>query len=263
MTSVAPLSPLSESTIELITSSIKSLSINEIKLKKIILIQKWFRGCLLRIKQLPLIILYIQNYLNNTTLEFSKQNKDGRINSSLDENNIIELLKNKFINKIKIPKIRMWYDILVLDYFYGWIPINIKTTTTLTNDNSGNLAMCVYSYTDENLDLHKSKSYNNKEMSVLLIQKLNEKKYNLNIKKDYYFIVLNKNTKNIIINSIKGLIKLTPNINNLPFQICWNKNKEFKYEHIYIKIKLFIECIKNTKFSWKDHFMSNIKNLKF
>lgn len=31
---------------------------------------------------------------------------------------------------------------------YGWIPVNIKTTTTLTNDNTGNLAMCVYAYTD-------------------------------------------------------------------------------------------------------------------
>ena len=37
----------------------------------------------------------------------------------------------------------MWYDILVFDYMYGWLPINIKITTMKTNDNTGNLAMCV------------------------------------------------------------------------------------------------------------------------
>ena len=47
----------------------------------------------------------------------------------------------------------MWYDILAFDFLVGWIPINIKSTTTLTSDNTGNFAMCVYSYTDENLDL--------------------------------------------------------------------------------------------------------------
>ena len=46
----------------------------------------------------------------------------------------------------------MWQEILALEYIYGWIPINIKTTTTLTSDNTGNLAMCVYSYTNEMLD---------------------------------------------------------------------------------------------------------------
>lgn len=65
-----------------------------------------------------------------------------------------------------------------------------------------------------------------------------------NNKKDYYFIVLNKTNSNyIIINNIKGLSKLTPNINNLPFQICWDKNRIFNYENI--KIKLFIDCLKN------------------
>ena len=38
----------------------------------------------------------------------------------------------------------MWYDILAFDNMYNWIPINIKTTTTTTSDNTGNLAICVY-----------------------------------------------------------------------------------------------------------------------
>ena len=39
--------------VELITTSLSSLEIDE---TKIIKIQKWFRGCILRLKQLPLIL---------------------------------------------------------------------------------------------------------------------------------------------------------------------------------------------------------------
>ena len=152
---------------------IASLSINDVKIIKI---QKWFRGCILRLKQLPLIMYYIQKYLKSTNIQFSGKNTDGRINSCIDEDEVIKLLVEKFNNRIKIPKIRMWYDILAFDYIYGWIPINIKTTTTLTSDNTGNLAMCVYAYTDEKLDFHLNKTYENGKMSKILINKIKKKK---------------------------------------------------------------------------------------
>jgi len=229
---------------------------------KIIKIQKWFRGCILRLKQLPLIMYKIKNYLKLQTFKFSTQNEDGRINSCIDEDEVIKLLIEKFHKNIKKPKIRMWYDILVFDYFYGWLPINIKTTTTLTSDNTGNLAMCVYAYTNEVLDIHRNKSYENGMMSVILFDKLKNKKYNINNKKDYYFIVLNKtDASDIIINSVKGLTLLTPNINNLPFQVCWDKNREFKYENINTKIKIFIQSLQKPKPSWKETFMSEIRTL--
>jgi hypothetical protein len=122
----------------------------------IIKIQSWFRGYIFRLKRLPLIMYKIKAYLKLQIFIFSNVNDDGRINSCIDEDNIIIILIKKFGDKIKKPKIRMWYDILVYDYIYGWIPINIKTTTTKTSDNTGNLAMCVYSYTNEILELNKS-----------------------------------------------------------------------------------------------------------
>jgi len=230
---------------------------------KIIKIQKWFRGCILRLNKLPLIMYKIQKYLKNQAFQFSIQNEDGRINSCIDEGEIIKLLIMKFGEKIKKPKIRMWYDILAFDFIYGWIPINIKTTTTTTSDNTGNLAMCVYAYTDEILDIHRDKSYENGNMSIVLLDKLRNKKYNNNYKKDYYFVVLNKiDSSDIIVNSVKGLTILTANINNLPFQICWNKNRTFKYEKINKKIKQFIDCLKKPRPSWKETFMTNIRTLK-
>lgn len=245
--------------IEAITISLSSLTIDD---TKIIKIQKWFRGCMLRLKQLPLIMYKIKKYLKLQTFQFSTQNEDGRINSCIDEDEVIKLLSEKLGERIKIPKIRMWYDILALDYMYGWIPINIKTTTTITSDNTGNLTMCVYAYTNEILDIYRDKSYENGKMSDILFTKLKNKKYNTNNKKDYYFIVLNKtDSSDIIVNSVKGLTILTPNVNNLPFQVCWNKNRIFKYENIHKKIKQFIDCLQKPKPSWKETFMLNIRTL--
>ena len=225
----------------------------------IIKIQKWFRGTIFRLNRLPLIMYIMKNFLKSQVFQFSNQNEDGRINSCFDENKIIELLVENFGGKIKKPKIRMWYDFLVFDYLYGWLPVNIKTTTTKTRDNTGNLAMCVYAYTNYFLDLDKP--YTNGNMSNLFFDELKNKKYNKYNKKDYYFLVLNKLNNEIIVNSVKGLEKLTPNINNLPFQICWNKNTEFKYENINKKIDLFINCLQKPKPSWKEKFMSNIRTL--
>jgi hypothetical protein len=225
-------------------------------------IQRWYRGNNTRLKRLPLILYIIQKYLQNTNFIFSNENNDGRINSCSDEDKIIQLLSHKFPNKLKIPKIRMWYDILIYDNFYGWIPVNIKTTTTLTCDNTGNLAMCVYAYTNQKLNLHNEKTYENGPMSKILIEKLRKKEYNKEPKKDYYFIVLNKNNnKDIIINSVKGLTTLTPNSNNLPFQICWNKNRVFKYDRIDKKVNMFIECLQKPNPSWKETFMQDIRKL--
>ena len=132
----------------------------------------------------------MKNFLKSQVFQFSNQNEDGRINSCFDENKIIELLVENFGGKIKKPKIRMWYDFLVFDYLYGWLPVNIKTTTTKTSDNTGNLAMCVYAYTNYFLDLDKP--YTNGNMSNLFFDELKNKKYNKYNKKDYYFLVLNK-----------------------------------------------------------------------
>src|ERR1700747_1260840 len=67
-------------------------------------------------------------YLFKNKVKLSLSSKDGRINSCIDEDKIIDVLKIKFKNRMFIPKIRMWYDILLFDNLCGWIPVNIKIT---------------------------------------------------------------------------------------------------------------------------------------
>lgn len=257
-----------------LTTSLTILKINKPDkeyVKKIITIQKWFRGCIYRLKHLPLIMYKIQKYIKTTNFTCATENDDGRINSCIDEPNIIKLLISKFGDRIKKPEtnilpkktIRPWCDILAYDYIYGWIPINIKTTTMIKNDNIGNLSTVLYAYTDNVFDLNVNKSYTNGKMSTILFNKLKNKQYNKHNKKDYYFLVLNKKNRNdIIVNSIKGLTILHSNINNLPFQVCWDKNREFYYEPIDKKIKLFITCLQKPKPIWSEQFMRDIRTLK-
>ncbi len=157
--------------IEEITEFLSELVINESTIIKAVKIQKIFRGFILRLKRLPLIMYKIQKYLKLKVFQFSTQNKDGRINSCIDEDKLIKLLIKKFYGKIKKAKIRMWYDILAFDNMYGWIPINIKTTNTKTYDNAGNLTICVQSYTNKILDINKS--YKNGDLSYILFTPFN------------------------------------------------------------------------------------------
>ena len=135
-------------------------------------IQKVFRGYLFRLKRLPLILYIVQKYLKNSPLNLSLIAQDGRVNSSIDEISIIQFLNIKYSNKIRVPNSRMWYDILLFDNLIGWIPVNIKSTTTLSYDNTGNLTTCVYAYTDMEFNFEKNENFENGEMSVLLIDKI-------------------------------------------------------------------------------------------
>jgi hypothetical protein len=93
--------------------------IKDYDVDKIIKIQKYFRGFLYRIKNLPLILYKIKNYLEKTIFNLSSQTNYGRINSYLDEDYIINLLKKKYDNNITRVDKRHWCDILVFDNICG------------------------------------------------------------------------------------------------------------------------------------------------
>jgi 23S rRNA-/tRNA-specific pseudouridylate synthase len=234
---------------------------NDNDIKCIIKIQSLWRGLIYKKYNLPNSIKLLHKIIKESNIKCSNDMDDGRTNSCIDEGKVIKILKTKkeLQNRLHIPDKRHWFDIAIKDYKNGWLPINIKTTTMKTADNTGNLAMCVYALT--NYDMKIEKTYQNGKMSQILIECFKQKKINNIRYRDYYFLVINKNTQDVIINSMKGLDKLTPNINNLPFQILWNDNKKYSYKPINQIIKTFIKIIKKPKPSWQELFLKEIRGL--
>ncbi len=250
-----------DKSINIISASFQHLSIDLFQHNYVIIIQKIWRGNRIRKANLPLILRYVQKALSLNSINVSSSFQDGRTNSCVDEDTIINFIKTHYPNRIRIAKSRMWYDILLLDNTFGWIPINIKTTTTKTNDNVGNLALCVYAYTNEYLDFDQS--YNNGFMSDILFKKIRSNEVNWSYKKDYFFLVVNKqNTSDVIINSIRGLTSITPNTNNLPFQVNWSKNRTYNYKSVKLSIIQYKDCIKKNKPSWQQRHILNMNSLE-
>lgn len=152
----------------------------------------------------------ICNYLKSIKFNLSSKQQDGRINSILNEDEILKLIENKF--DIDIPTARDWAD-----FYIDKIPVNIKITTTNTADNASSKKGLYYALTG------KIYQGNGQWDNYLKQLKQNIKMTN----KDYYFLIVNKtNTNDIFINSLKQISTLQPNGNNLPFQIKWCDNKK-------------------------------------
>jgi hypothetical protein len=207
------------------------------------------------------IILYIAKTILSDNVKLSGYYSDGRLNSNDDEKIISDKLCYYIDNTcILKAKERMWYDILLFDVTHGWIPINIKTTLGTSHDNIGNLSLCLYSYT--NYEMRFDKNYSNGQIYKILINKLKNAEINLSLR-NYYFLVVIKNTNVVIVNSMLSLSKLTPNLNNLPFQICWNNNKIIDKIDVHEQIKRFLHCIKQPKNNWRELFINSIKNIDY
>ncbi|GAA8694365.1 hypothetical protein HpDR84_13230 [Helicobacter pylori] len=157
----------------------------------------------------------IAEFLKTNPYNLSQPLQDGRLNSSVNEEEILNTIKDYF--PIQLPKAREWWDFNFEenDIFY---PVNIKTTTTKTADNlNGKLgiyyALCGLVPT-----------FNNEIAWEKYFQKLH-KDLGTNTNRDYYFLIINKNDpKDIFINSLKGIQTLQPN--NLPFQCKWDNNRK-------------------------------------
>jgi hypothetical protein len=217
---------------------------------------------------LPKTLLKIQEFLKTSQIKCI-QNKvnDGRTNSCLDENMIINTIMTNpdFVNIVKKPEKRFWYDLTVIDPEFGVIPVNIKTTTLKTADNVGNMSLCLQSFTDVSMNFEQS--YNNGTASQLFLKKLKAKQLNTDFRKDYFFLVVNKDIPNdIIVNSLLGISTINPNVNNLPFQIRWKDNREYSLssvDDVESKIKQFVDIMQKKAIkTWQEKFLYEFRDLK-
>ncbi len=156
-----------------------------------------------------------EEFLKTNPYHLSQPLQDGRLNSSVNEEEILNTIKDYF--PIQLPKAREWWDFSFKknDIFY---PVNIKITTTKTADNL-NCKLGIYYALCGLLP-----EFNNEIAWEKYFQKLH-KDLGKNTDRDYYFLIINKNDpKDIFINSLKGIQTLQPN--NLPFQCKWDNNRE-------------------------------------
>ena len=223
-------------------------------------LEAWAKAYKQRRNSLPNSIKYAKIVVEKKGIYVSKRDRDGRVNSTDDETKISQILKNEYGNRIKIQEQRHWYDVALYDFRYGWIPINIKSTTTHTSDNIGNLATIVYSLCDYEIDLDDNPQ--NGTMSRVFLKCIKEKRICKRSKKDYYFLVFNKETQEVIINSLKGLTKLTSNNNNLPFQVRWDINRDYIYKDANVVVKTVIKTIQKPKPSWIEEFLHEIRRIE-
>ncbi|KAA6502314.1 restriction endonuclease [Helicobacter pylori] len=164
---------------------------------------------------IPTQLNEIAEFLKTNPYNLSQPLQDGRLNSSVNEEEILNTIKHFF--PIQLPKAREWWDFSFEenDIFY---PVNIKTTTTKTADNL-NCKLGIY-YALCGL----VPEFNNEIAWEKYFQKLH-KGLGTNTDRDYYFLIINKNDpKDVFINSLKGIQTLQPN--NLPFQCKWDNNRE-------------------------------------
>ncbi|MFP6146590.1 restriction endonuclease [Helicobacter pylori] len=156
-----------------------------------------------------------EEFLKTNPYNLSQPLQDGRLNSSVNEEEILNTIKDYF--PIQLPKAREWWDFSFKknDIFY---PVNIKTTTTKTADNLNGKLGIYYALCG------LVPEFNNEIAWEKYFQKLH-KDLGKNTNRDYYFLIINKNDpKDIFINSLKGIQTLQPN--NLPFQCKWDNNRE-------------------------------------
>ncbi|GAA7883941.1 hypothetical protein HpBT0363_13530 [Helicobacter pylori] len=163
---------------------------------------------------IPTQLNEIAKFLKTNPYHLSQPLQDGRLNSSVNEEEILNTIKHF---PIQLPKAREWWDFSFEenDIFY---PVNIKITTTKTADNL-NCKLGIYYALCGLLP-----TFNNEIAWEKYFQKLH-KDLGKNTDRDYYFLIINKNDpKDIFINSLKGIQTLQPN--NLPFQCKWDNNRE-------------------------------------
>ncbi|EQD88519.1 hypothetical protein HPSA50_0836 [Helicobacter pylori SouthAfrica50] len=177
---------------------------------------------------IPTQLNEIAEFLRTNPYSLSQPLQDGRLNSSVNEEEILNTIKGHF--SIQLPKAREWWDFGFEenDIFY---PVNIKITTTKTADNL-NCKLGIYYALCGLLP-----EFNNEIAWEKYFQKLH-KDLGTNTNRDYYFLIINKNDpKDIFINSLKGIQTLQPN--NLPFQCKWDNNREI-VQRSFMESKNFI-----------------------
>ena len=165
---------------------------------------------------IPKELIDIQNFLASNVVQLSKKFQDGRINASINEDEILRVINSNF--NIEQPPPRFWYDFAILRGTEK-IPVNIKVTSTTTADNVQCKLGMYYALTGIWPNFANEMPWG--EYFSLMKRGLGTR-----TDKDYYFLVVSKkDPRDIFSTSLKQIDTLVANGNNLPFQCNWGNNR--------------------------------------
>ncbi|MEF8712725.1 MAG: restriction endonuclease [Accumulibacter sp.] len=168
---------------------------------------------------IPQQLTEIRDFLASNGVQLSKQFQDGRINASINEDEVIKAIQSKF--HIDLPPPRHWYD-FAIPKGNEQIPVNIKITSTSTADNVQCKLGMYYALTGIWPTFANETPW--RDYFALLKRGLST-----STDKDYYFLVVSKtNLRDIFCTSLKQIQTLVANGNNLPFQCNWGNNRNLK-----------------------------------
>ena len=164
----------------------------------------------------------------------SKQHKDGRINSGIDDEQVKKYWRSFGDNYIA-GNDREFYDLAYTDNDGYTYYINFKSSDfeKKSNDNLNAKEAILLAFTD--LSLHEIRKKNRSWKPLINALKHNKK----DINRDYYYIVFDKSSEKYIFTSVRSLDCLSANGNNLPYQCKWNKhvpqiNRTFEQSYEYV-----------------------------
>lgn len=166
---------------------------------------------------IPQELQEIQSFLSENAVKLSKQFADGRVNASINEDEIIKAIQAKF--DIALPPPRYWYD-FGIKRGDEIIPVNIKVSSTTTADNVQCKLGMYYALTGVWPSFANEMPWG--EYFALMKRDLSKA-----TDKDYYILVISKkNPSDVFSTSLKQIRNLVANGNNLPFQCNWGNNRE-------------------------------------
>lgn len=190
-------------------------------------------------------IYEIYRKIKKSILNLNNQlSDDGRINSSLNEKDVLNILSE--IPGYKGTKNRCWCDFYIDD-----IPINIKITSG-DCDNIFNKNALIYTFT------HNEIIKNNMNFNSLAEYLSKKNKFERNYKEYYYLVIFKNHVNRILLKSIIDIQNFKNNPSNI-LQINWGK--EYSKSLTKFNCDQSIDDIKNNIIKHiKNSLLKYIKN---
>jgi len=146
-----------------------------------------------------------------------ENHEDGRVNSITDEATVISLLKEEFGDAVEEPAAREWWDVKLFGH-----PVQIKSSSYSkgASDNFSSKAAVLWALSTLSEEEVAQVRGWGAFQRALMSRATGENN------RDYFIITVNKDDSTAHLTSLRSLQRLTPNGNNLPFQVQWKNNTE-------------------------------------